>query len=366
MAKRRTSRETTGRKAARAGGTPTPGDAGSSAGSPIIVPPASNVLPLFPGFVPDYEWVLGLVVTTTRPGQRTLPPVAALFLEAGSGMVIHVDSLSSMTARSVGATVRRALERGEAQGLRRPTRIRVGAPAQVELLDEAVQRGIEIVVGHTPEVDEAMRSPGARRGLASPPIDDVDAYRGVAAISDARLCTFFTVAEAFAASTPWRVLGRHAPLRLRIPALGLPEGRMDFLASEARKGLRVRLGAEGQCLVVRFVSTTRLSQARRVELRGMPFRPKTDRLPVLRPCGADGELRSVEDSDYALVIAAMLAMRRFLGDYGSVLRRRSLRALGARYDAELDLGPPQRVEVELELENRGTHDDDPSLPQRLS
>ncbi|MCX4246826.1 hypothetical protein [Paraliomyxa miuraensis] len=346
MSKRRTSKDTTNPKVVRKRTAPRQATAGPLASRPIEPVSASNVFPLFPGFVPDYEWVLGLVVTTTRPGQRVLPPVAALFLEAGSGTVIHVDPLSSMSPQSVGATVRRALERGHALGLRTPTRIRVGAPAQVELLDEAIGRGIEVVVGHTPEVDDAMRSPGALRGLAGPPIDDVDAYRGIAAIDDARLAAFFRVAEAFAASAPWRLLGRHAPLRLRIPALGLDDGRMGLRASDPRKGLEVRAAPEGGIWVVGFVPPSRLSRVRRVELRELSFRPTAGPLPVLRPMGADGELRATQDSDYALAIAAMLATRRLVSEYGPVLRRRSLRSLIARYEVESG-GEPDRVAVEL-------------------
>lgn len=339
--------------------------------APAPVPPepsASNVLPLFPGFVPDYEWVLGLVVVPTARSRSSLAapelgPVAALFLEAGSAVVRHVERLSSMTADAVGTALRRALERGEALGLRTPTRIRIGAPAQVELLGEAARHGIEVVVGPAPEVDDVLCSPAVMRGLVAP-ATEIDVYRGTAPISDTRLAAFFAAAGVFRDGKAWRRLVG-APLRLRVPALGLVDGGMVLLRGGGRGGLLafreresltraletdeppLETGPWPRCLAVRFVAPSRLSRARRRELGELPFAARSGPHPVLLSTDADARARPVEDHDYALAIAALLALRRFLVDFGPSLRKPSLQALMARYEQVLELGATGRVMVDL-------------------
>lgn len=366
MEKRRASKKTVSKKAAsKSTASPEPAAVPIAAAGPPPLP--SNVLPLFPGFVPDYEWVLGLVVVAgperktqgRRKAQTSAqPPVAALFLEAGSGVVLHVDLLPSMTPRSVGATLRRALERCEALGLHKPTRIRIGAPAQVELLGEAARHGIEVVVGPAPEVDEVLRSPGAIRGFAPAPVQDVDVYRGEAPISDERLHAFFAAADGFRRGKPWRVLDGISPLLLRIPALGLEEGGVTLLGNEGRGGLLAFLELDAmlrayetgdlslpagnlqQCLAVGFVPASGLSRARRRELQAMAFAPPRGPFPVLIATDDDGQPRALEDTDYALAIAALEATGRFVREFGSLAHHPSLQALMARYD-QVDIGFPE-------------------------
>lgn len=344
--------------------------------------PTASLLPLFPGFVPDYEWVLGLVEV---PRSRAKPrgdaeprepaPVVALFLEAGSAVVIHVERPSPITPSSVGAAVCRALERGEALGLGKPTRIRIGAPDQVQLLGEAARHGIEVVVGPAPEVDDVLRSPAALRSLVAP-VTELDVYRGASPISDTRLAAFFAAATGFRELRAWKALGGTA-LRLRVPALGLAEGAMVPLRARGRGGVLLlrepetieralasdeatrEAAAWPRCLAMRFVAPSRLGRARRRELLDLSFASRLGPHPVLVPTADDGRRRPVEDHDYALATAALLATRRFLGEFGTLLHKPSLRALMARYEQVLELGSTHRVLVDLGLVH-----DDPRRPDR--
>lgn len=305
---------------------------------------ATAGLPLFPDFVPDYEWVLGLVpMPAPQPGRAAVVPWAALLLEAGSGLVIHVDLLASVTGKAVGATLRRAVERGEALGLRRPTRIRVGVPEHAALLGEAGHVGAAIVVGPVPEVEEVLRTPGAVKAVALPTTDDIDVWRGSAPIADARLAAFFAAAEELRRGRFWRVLEGDRPLRLTCPALGLPPWGVLVEAHAPPGGLRVCIH-EGS-LSVRFDRAGELSAARRRELASFRFAPRRGPYPVLSPVGEDGRLRRSEGDDYDLATAALLATCRFGSEYGELLRRTSLRALVARYS--IRLGRAHVVDVEI-------------------
>jgi hypothetical protein len=308
------------------------------------VPTPENALPLFPDFVPDYEWVLGLVELPAPKARRAAAvPSAALFLEAGSGLVVHVDLLAAVTPKAVGATLRRAVERGRALGLRAPTRIRVGVPDQASLLAEAEHAGVELVVGPVPEVEEVLRTPGAVKAVALPTADDVDVWRGGASITDAQLAAFFQAAEELRRGRFWRVLEGGRPLRLVCPALGVPTTGVAVEAEEPRGGLRVRIH-EGS-LSVRFDRMSQLSPARRRELVELRFAPRRGPYPVLSSVGEDGRLRRPEPEDYDLATAALLATSRFGSEYGSLMRRVSLRALLARYS--IRLGRAHVVEVEI-------------------
>lgn len=308
-----------------------------------VVTPAT-ALPLFPDFVPDYEWVLGLVeLPAPKARRRGAVPLAALFLEAGSGLVVHVDLLASVTARAVGATLRRAVERGEGLGLRRPTRIRVGVPAQAALLAEAAAAGVELVVGPVPEVEEVLRTPGAVKAVALPTADELDVWRGDAPVSDAQLLAFFQAAEELRRGRFWRVLEGERPLRLSCAALGLPAGGVAVEADEPRGGLRVR--TPGGTLSVRFDRVGQLAPARRRELAELRFAPRRGPYPVLSPVGEDGRLRRAEPEDYDLATATLLATSRFGSEYGELLRHVSLRTLWAHY--AIRLGRAHVVEVEI-------------------
>lgn len=308
-----------------------------------IVTPAT-ALPLFPDFVPDYEWVLGLVELPAPKARRgAVVPSAALFLEAGSGLVVHVDLLASVTAKAVGATLRRAVERGSGLGLRRPTRIRVGVPDQAALLAEAAAAGVELVVGPVPEVEEVLRTPGAVKAVALPTADELDVWRGSAPVTDAQLIAFFQAAEELRRGRFWRVLEDERPLRLSCAALGLPAGGVAVEADEPRGGLRVR--APGGTLSVRFDRAGQLAPSRRRELAALRFAPRRGPYPVLSPVGEDGRLRRCEPEDYDLATATLLATSRFGSEYGELMRRVSLRALVARY--AIRLGRAHVVEVEI-------------------
>lgn len=301
-------------------------------------------LPLFPDFVPDYEWVLGLVaMPAPQPGRAAVVPWAALFLEAGSGLVVHVDLLATVTAKTVGATLRRAVERGEALGLRRPTRVRVGVPDHALLLVEAGPTGIDVVVGPVPEVEEVLRTPGAVKAVALPTAEELDVWRGAASIPDAQLTAFFAAAEELRRGRFSRLLEGERPLRLWCAALGLPAAGVVVEADEPRGGLRVRV-REGT-LSVHFDRVGELSPARRRELAALRFAPPRGPYPVLSPVGEDGRLRRSEAHDYDLATAALLATCRFGSEYGALLRRTSLRALVARYS--IRLGRAHVVEVEI-------------------
>lgn len=303
-----------------------------------------NALPLFPDFVPDYEWVLGLVELPAPKGRRTAAvPSAALLLEAGSGLVVHVDLLAVVTAKAVGGTLRRAVERGQALGLRQPTRIRVGVPDHATLLAEAGSAGMELVVGPVPEVEEVLRTPGAVKAVALPTAEDVDVWRGAAPVTDAQLAAFFGAAEELRRGRFWRVLEHERPLSLRCPALGVPPAGVAVALGEPREGLRVRVH-EGS-LSVRFDRASQLSPARRRELGELRCAPRRGPYPVLSPVGEDGRLRRTEPDDYDLATAALLATSRFGSEYGELLRRVSLRALVARYS--IRLGRAHVVEVEI-------------------
>ena len=310
-----------------------------------VATPAS-ALPLFPDFVPDYEWVLGLVELPQSKTRRGAPvPSAALFLEAGSGLVVHVDLLASVTGKAVAATLQRAMERGEAMGLRRPTRIRVGVPDHASLLGEAGHAGVEIVMGPVPEVEEVLRTPGAVKAVALPTTDDVDVWRGVATITDAQLAAFFQAAEELRRGRFWRVLeGDRPPLRLWCPALGLPPDGIAVEALGPRGGLRVRM-PEGGGLSIRFDRAGELSSPRRRELAELRFAPRRGPYPVLSPVGEDGRLRRAEAEDYDLATAALLVASRFGSEYGALLRCVSLRVLVARYS--IRLGRARAVDVEI-------------------
>jgi hypothetical protein len=308
-----------------------------------VFTPAS-ALPLFPDFVPDYEWVLGLVELPAPKGKRAaVVPSAALFLEAGSGLVVHVDLLASVTAKAVGATLRRAVERGEALGLRRPTRIRVGVPDQAVLLQEAEATGVELVVGPVPEVEEVLRTPGAVKAVALPTAEELDVWRGGAPVTDGQLIAFFEAAEELRRGRFWRVLEGERPLRLWCPALGLPAAGVAVEADEPRGGLRVR--AHEVTLSIHFDRVGQLSPARRRELAELRFAPRRGPYPVLSPVGEDGRLRRAEPDDYDLATATLLATSRFGSEYGALMRRVSLRALVARY--AIRLGRAHVVEVEI-------------------
>ncbi len=327
-----------------------------------------NVLPLFPDFVPDYEWVLGLVPMPGPAGAgRERPrPWAALFLEAGSGLVIHVDLLVSVTAKTVGATLRRAIARGEELGLRQPTRIRVGVPDQAPLLAEAERAGLELVVGPVPEVEEVLRIPGAVKVVALPTTDEVEVYRGTAEVSDAQLSAFFHAAEELRRGRFWRVLQSERPLVLRCPALGVGLGPGGLgggavvEVDERRGGVLITFEVDAMArieerespgeepagsLSIHFDRIGQLSAARRRELAGLHFAPRRGPYPVLSPAGDDGRLRGPQGSDYELATAVLLATSRFASEYGALTRRTSLRALVARYSVRL--GRAHVVEVEL-------------------
>jgi hypothetical protein len=305
----------------------------------------SSALPLFPDFVPDYEWVLGLVaLPQSKRRHGAAVPSAALFLEAGSGLVVHVDLLASVTGKAVGATLRRAVERGDTLGLRRPTRIRVGVPDHASLLAESGHAGVEIVVGPVPEVEEVLRTPGAVKAVALPTTEEVDVWRGAASITDAQLTAFFGAADELRRGRFWRVLEGDRPLRLWCPALGLPPEGVTVEAPAPRGGLRVRMH-EGEGLSIRFDRAGELSTARRRELAELRFAPRRGPYPVLSPVGEDGRLRRAEAEDYDLATAALLAASRFGSEYGSLVRRVSLRALVARY--AIRLGHAHVVEVEI-------------------
>jgi hypothetical protein len=304
----------------------------------------SSALPLFPDFVPDYEWVLGLVeLPQSNRRQGAAVPSAALFLEAGSGLVVHVDLLASVTGKAVSATLRRAVERGDGLGLRRPTRIRVGVPDHASLLGEAEHAGVEIVVGPVPEVEEVLRTPGAVKAVALPTTDEVDVWRGAASITDAQLATFFGAAEELRRGRFWRMLEGDRSVRLWCPALGLPPDGFTVEALAPRGGLRVRMH-EGT-LSIRFDRAGELSGPRRRELAELRFAPRRGPYPVLSPVGEDGRLRRAEAEDYDLATAVLLAASRFGSEYGELVRRVSLRALVARYT--LRLGHAHVVEVEI-------------------
>jgi len=304
-----------------------------------------SVLPLFPDFVPDYEWVLGLVELPQSKRRRgAAMPSAALFLEAGSGLVIHVDLLAVVTGKALGATLGRAVTRGEAMGLRRPTRIRVGVPDHASLLGEAEHAGMEIVMGPVPEVEEVLRTPGAVKAVALPSTDDVDVWRGAATIGDAQLAAFFQAAEELRRGRFWRALeGDRPPLRLWCPALGLPPEGVMVEALAPRGGLRVRV-YEGN-LSIHFDRAGELSAARRRELAELRFAPRRGPYPVLSSVGEDGRLRGAEAEDYDLATAALLAVSRFGSEYGSLVRCVSLRGLVAGYS--IRLGRAHVVDVEL-------------------
>jgi hypothetical protein len=296
----------------------------------------SNVLPLFPDFVPDYEWVLGLV---PMPGPNAW---AALFLEAGSGLVVHVDLLAHATPEAVGATLRRALGRGEVLGLRRPTRIRIGVPDQAELLVAAEPLGLGLVVGPVPEVEEVLRAQGAVKVVAQPATDDIDVYRGSAQVTDAQLAAFFKAAEELRRGRSSRVLQGDRPLVLRCAALGLDEAGA-IVEIEPHGGLRIVWG--GTSLAIRFDRSDQLSPARSRELASLAFAPPRGPHPVLAPVGEDGRLRRAEGADYELATATLFAIGRFASEYGELVRHTSLRALVAHYAVRL--GRSHVVEVEL-------------------
>ena len=305
---------------------------------------AASALPLFPDFVPDYEWVLGLVELPAPKARRGAEvPSAALFLEAGSGLVVHVDLLASVTAKAMGATLRRAVERGEALGLRRPTRIRVGVPDQAALLQEAEATGVELVVGPVPEIEEVLRTPGAVKAVALPTAEELDVWRGGAPVTDAQLIAFFAAAEELRRGRFGRVLEGERPLRLCCAALGLPAAGVAVEADEPRGGLRVR--AHEVTLSIHFDRVGQLSPARRRELTELHFAPRRGPYPVLSPVGDDGRLRRAEPDDYDLATATLLATSRFGSEYGALMRRVSLRALVARY--AIRLGRAHVVEVEI-------------------
>jgi hypothetical protein len=304
---------------------------------------AASVLPLFPDFVTDYEWVLGLVEMPATKQQRAVAPWAALFLEAGSGLVIHVDLLASVTPKTVGATLRRAVERGEALGLRRPTRIRIGVPAHAPLLGEAEHAGVELVVGPVPEVEEVLRIPGAMKVVALPTTEDIDVYRGPAQVSDAQLAAFFQAAEELRRGRLSRVLQGERPLVLRCPALGIDAAGAVVEVDERRTGLLITF--EAAALSLRFDRIGQLSPARRRELAGLRVAPRRGPYPVLSAVGADGRVRRAEAADYDIATAALLAASRFASEYGSLSRHTSLRALVARYTVRL--GRAHTAEVEL-------------------
>jgi hypothetical protein len=307
-----------------------------------VVTPA-NALPLFPDFVPDYEWVLGLVELPAPKGRRATVPSAALFLEAGSGLVVHVDLLAVVTAKAVGGTLRRAVERGQALGLRRPTRIRVGVPDHASLLAEAGDAGVELVVGPVPEVEEVLRTPGAVKAVALPTADEIDVWRGAALVTDPQLAAFFGAAEELRRGRFWRVLEGERSLSLRCSALGLSPAGAAVELGEPPAGLRVRIH-EGS-LSVRFDRASQLSPARRRELGELRFAPRRGPYQVLSPVGEDGRLRRTEPEDYDLATAALLATSRFGSEYGGLMRRVSLQALVARYS--IRLGRAHVVEVEI-------------------
>lgn len=302
-------------------------------------------LPLFPGFVPDYEWVLGLVpVPASSPRRAAVVPWAALFLEAGSSLVVHVDLLAAVTASTVGATLRRAIERGVALGLRRPTRVRVGVPDHVALLgDGAALVGVEVVVGPVPEVEEVLRTPGAVRAVALPTTEELDVWRGSAAVTDAQLVAFFGAAEELRRGRYWRVLEGARPVRLTCPALRIAEPGAVIEGDQPRGGLRVRV--QGGSLSVRFDRAGELSPARRRELGALRFAPPRGPYPVLSPVGEDGRLRRAEADDYDLATAALMATCRFASEYGALLRRVSLRTLVVRYS--IRLGRAHVVEADV-------------------
>jgi hypothetical protein len=299
---------------------------------------AASELPLFPDFVPDYEWVLGLV---EMPG--AVVAWAALFLEAGSGLVIHVDLLAMVTPKTVGATLRRAVERGEALGLRRPTRIRIGVPAHAPLLGEAQQAGVALVVGPVPEVEEVLRTPGAVKVVALPTTEDIDVYRGPAPVSDAQLGAFFQAAEELRRGRLARVLQGERPLVLRCPSLGIDGAGAVVEVDERRTGLLITFAAAA--LSLRFDRIGQLSPARRRELAELRVAPRRGPYPVLSAVGEDGRLRRAEAADYDIATATLLATSRFASEYGALARHNSLRALIARYMVRL--GRSHTAEVEL-------------------
>ncbi|MCA9707867.1 MAG: plasmid pRiA4b ORF-3 family protein [Myxococcales bacterium] len=353
-----------GAKAAKGGANPTRSDAaqGSKDVGLRLVPPLqeplpSNVLPLFPDFEPDHEWVMGLLPADDSKGGYH----AVLFLEAGTKTVVHFELVKHTSAALLVQAVRRALDHMRSRGRRLPTRLRVAFPEHAALLQQGGLEGITIVVGPTAELDGLHELP-SQGHFALEDLEEHDRYRGAADVTDEHLMTFFEAAITFRRSKPWQALSPGMPLVFMLPALELEQGALAVTGQGAEGGLMVlpdvaalsddqlpdvlETGAlPAQSLAMIFVRRADLSEARDHEIASMHFAPRRGPYPLLLAMDDEQRFRPTTGLDYEVAIAAMLAVDAFVSDYSPVLECSSLRSLMACYP--MKLGHRDRVDVHV-------------------
>jgi hypothetical protein len=175
------------------------------------------------------EWVgarCALPVYVTEP--EPVRPEMALWVEAGTGLVVGHGLDASGTGSALVEALRQALERPTPGAARAPARVRIGDEPSATELRAAFGDRFELVVGPTPEVADAFESFLAAMGEG----DDNDAsYFEEGRVSEAAVALLFRAAAELYRAAPWRHASDSDVLRLDVPTLGVDAACVSILGA---------------------------------------------------------------------------------------------------------------------------------------
>jgi len=300
------------------------------------------------------EWIGGYVRLPlyVSDGGKALRPTSAVWL-AGDGCIVGLEYVPPGSPPSALARLLEQAMREPVAGSgppRKPSRIRVSDPAVVESVREAVGPGTEIVVAPAPELEEVKRRFPEFVMEEQPIEESVErSYLSSGLVEPALVEAFFRAAAELWRAAPWRHAAAAQPLRLSVPALGLPRACVSILGAAGKihcllvfdslehflrhvaaveaaptdSGDDWRIDDLGtEVFTVTFAPEGALTRAMRREVKAHGWKVPDHRAhPYVIRADRDAVPRPVSPEDYRLAIVAATAVARFAGAHPEAFAR---------------------------------------------
>lgn len=173
---------------------------------------------------PQSEWIGGIQAApfTFKDKGRPVRPLVVLWLELPEDLVVGAQlSKPDEAVGALGRALQAAMLRPAVGPPRRPEQIRVATPELAGELRGFLGADFPIVVGPTPELDEAFASFNERLGKRSEEELGEQTWLGDGLVKAESVAALHRVAGALYALAPWRSITEAQVMRLDIPALEL-------------------------------------------------------------------------------------------------------------------------------------------------
>jgi len=280
-------------------------------------------------------------------------PEIVLLMDPVTGLVVNVNAFKpSESAEEFAGWIA-----DQAAGLQRHTehrRLRTNDHELAPLLREKLAGNWDVVVGPTPEADEALASLAA--SLSAPPGAGGHFADGATPEAVGR---FFAAAAPVFRAAPWRAATDAQVLAVNAPRFGYEGASLSIIGALGESfGLVVYASMEDYLSVVRiairgapvegpgvptfavnFDQATEVPRRLRQEAKRHGWPVQRGGFPTISRIDPDAVLRPLGDRDYAFAAVLLAALLRFLGEQGRIFAAHELpQAVQARYEDETGSG----------------------------